>query len=120
MIDDKEELTCRIVEGIQEKKGKNIVVVELSELQEAPCSAFVICEGDSNTHVNTIAFSIKDHVHDKLAVKPFATDGFENSQWIAMDYGQIIVHVFQRVYREFYDLEHLWLDADLQAIPDLD
>lgn len=110
----------KIVEGIQEKKGKNTVVVDLTKLQDAPCSYFVICEGDSNVHVNSIAFSIKDWVNEKIKVKPHASDGFENSQWIAMDYGQIIVHVFQRPYREFYDLEHLWEDADLELIPDLD
>lgn len=114
------ELTNQIVEGIQDKKGKNIVVVELSKLPEAPCEAFVICEGDSNVHVNAIAFAIKDRVREKLRVKPMATDGFENCQWIAMDYGQTIVHVFQRPYREFYDLEHLWMDADLRIIPPLD
>ncbi len=110
----------KIVEGIQEKKGKKIVVVDLNKLKDAPCSYFVICEGDSSTHVNAIAFSIKDWVKEKINVKPYATDGFENLQWIAMDYGQIIVHVFQRQYREFYDLEHLWEDADLHLIPDLD
>lgn len=119
MIESKE-IVEKIVEGIQEKKGKQIVVVDLNKLQDAPCSYFVICEGDSNVHVNTIASSVKDWVNEKLRVKPYATDGFENSQWIAMDYGQIIVHVFQRPYREFYDLEHLWLDADLKYIPDLD
>ena len=119
MITNKE-IVEKIVEGIKEKKGKNIVVVDLNKLRDAPCSYFVICEGDSNVHVNTIAFSIKDYVNEKSKVKPYATDGFENSQWIAMDYGQIIVHIFQRPYREFYDLERLWQDADLNYIPDLD
>ncbi|HHT21775.1 MAG TPA: ribosome silencing factor [Bacteroidales bacterium] len=119
MVENKE-IVEKIVEGIQEKKGEKIVVVDLNKLQDAPCSYFVICEGDSNVQVNAIAHSIKDWVNEKLDVKPFATDGFENSQWIAMDYGQIIVHVFQRPFREFYDLEHLWQDADLNFIHDLD
>ncbi|MHB9056304.1 MAG: ribosome silencing factor [Paludibacteraceae bacterium] len=117
---ENKEIVDKIVEGIQEKKGKKIVIVDLNQLNEAPCSFFVICEGDSNTHVNSIAFSIKDWVNEKIKVKPYASDGFGNAQWIAMDYGQIIVHVFQRPFREFYDLEHLWEDADLQLIPDLD
>ncbi len=119
MVENKE-IVEKIVEGIQERKGHKIVVVDLNKLQDAPCSYFVICEGDSNVQVNAIAHSIKDWVNEKLDVKPFATDGFENSQWIAMDYGQIIVHVFQRPFREFYDLEHLWQDADLNFIHDLD
>lgn len=119
MIENKE-IVEKIIEGIQEKKGKNIVVVDLNKLQDPPCSYFVICEGDSNVHVNSIAFSIKEHVSEQIDLKPYATDGLENSLWVAMDYGQIIVHIFQRPYREFYDLEHLWHDADLRFISNLE
>lgn len=111
-----EQIVEKIVEGIQERKGKDIVVVNMRKLKEAPCSYFVICEGDSNVHVNAVALSIKDFVQEQINVKPFATDGFENCEWIAMDYGQIIVHVFQRPARAFYDIEHLWADAELQRI----
>lgn len=117
---ENKEIVKNIVEGIQEKKGKKIVVVDFSKLPDAPSSYFVICQGDSNTQVNAIAISVKDYVSEKIKVKPYATDGFENCQWIAMDYGQIIVHIFQREFREFYDLEHLWEDAELEHIPDLD
>ena len=116
---ENELIVAKIVEGIQERKGKNIVVVNLNKLQEAPCSYFVIGEGDSNVHVNAVANSIKDWVRDEIKVKPYATDGFENCEWIAMDYGQIIVHVFQRHTRAFYDIEHLWADADLKRIEDV-
>ena len=116
---ENKEIVNKIIEGIQERKGKNIVVVNLNKLQEAPCSYFVICEGDSSVHVNSIANSIKDWVREQIKVKPYATDGFENNEWIAMDYGQIIVHVFQRPTRAFYDIEHLWLDADIQRIEDI-
>lgn len=114
-----EQIVEKIVEGIQERKGKDIVVVNMRKLKEAPCSYFVICEGDSNVHVNAVALSIKDFVQEQINVKPFAADGFENCEWIAMDYGQIIVHVFQRPIRAFYDIEHLWADAELQRIENL-
>jgi ribosome-associated protein len=114
-----EQIVEKIVEGIQERKGKNIVVVNLTKLKEAPCSYFVICEGDSSVHVNSIGNSIKDWVREQIKVKPYATDGFENSEWIAMDYGQIIVHVFQRPVRAFYDIEHLWADAQLKKLEDV-
>ena len=117
---ENEQIVNKIVEGIQEKKGKRIIVVDMSDLQEAPCSYFVICEGDSKVHVSAIAHSIKDWVRDEIKVKPYAIDGLENAEWIAMDYGQIIVHVFQREPREFYDIEHLWEDAKLTEIKDLD
>lgn len=106
----------KIVEGIQELKGKEIVVVDMTSLKEAPCSYFVICEGDSNIHVNAIAESIKKYVIEQIDVKPFAIDGVENAEWIAMDYGQILVHVFQKPVREFYDIEQLWADAELRKI----
>lgn len=116
---ENEQIVSKIVEGIQERKGKEIVVVNLTKLKEAPCSYFVICEGDSNTHVTAVANSVVEWVSDKINVKPYATDGFENAEWIAMDYGQIIVHALQRHTRAFYDIEHLWADADLKRIENI-
>lgn len=116
---DNEQIVKNIVEGMQERKGKDIVVVNMNKLKESPCSYFVICEGDSNVHVNAVATSIKDYVQEKIDVKPYATDGFENCEWVAMDYGQIIVHVFQRASRQFYDLERLWADAALHVVENI-
>ncbi len=110
----------KIVEGIQEKKGKKIVVVDMTKLEDAPCSFFVIGEGDSETHVNALGHSVKDYVREQIKEKPFAVDGFKHSQWIALDYGHIMVHLFQKEQRAFYDLEHLWADAELTYIEDLD
>jgi ribosome-associated protein len=113
-------LVSTIVEGIQEKKGKNIVVVDLSKFDSSACSYFVICEGDSNTQVSAISHSVKDYVREHIKVKPVAVDGIENSLWVAMDYLEVIVHIFQREPRNFYDIEHLWADAAIEQIPDLD
>jgi ribosome-associated protein len=114
-----EQILLKIVEGIQEKKGKEIVLVNMTKLKESPCSYFVICEGDSLVHVNAVASSVLDYVNEKIQIKPFATDGFENCEWIAMDYGHILVHVFQRHAREYYDLEHLWADASIKKFENL-
>lgn len=107
-----------IVEGIRNKKGHKIVTVDLTKLPEAPCSYFVICEGHSSTQVCAIADEVEDYVRKELRVKPFIVDGVENAEWVAMDYGQIIVHVFQREAREFYDIENLWEDGKLKEYPD--
>lgn len=115
-----EQLLDKIVEGIQERKGKRIVIVDMSSLQEAPCSHFVICEGDSGVQVAAIATSVKDWVRDEIHVKPYAVDGMDHAEWVALDYGHIIVHVMQRPARAFYDIEHLWEDASLTEIEDLD
>ncbi len=117
---ENEKIVEKIVEGAQEKKARRVVIVDMSSLSDAPCSFFVICEGDSNTQVRAITHSIKEYVHEELDIKSHAIDGLENAEWVAMDYGQIIVHVFQRPFREFYDLESLWLDAKLKKVADLD
>jgi ribosome-associated protein len=114
------QIVQKIVEGIQEKKGKKITVVDMTNLSERACDYFVICEGNTNTHVSAISDSIKDYVQKETGVKPFATDGKENALWIVCDYGQILVHIFQPDTRAFYDIEHLWSDAKLTQIPDLD
>ncbi len=110
----------KIVEGIQDVKGKKIVLVDMSHLENYVCTYFVICQGDSSTQVNSITDSIKDHLRTDLHVKPFAVDGYDNAEWVAMDYGNIIVHVFQPEFRNFYQLESLWEDAKINEFADLD
>ncbi len=114
-----EQFVEKIVKGMQEGKAKRIVTVDMRKL-DAPCVFFVICEGDSSTHVSTIAISVRDFMRETADTKPFAIDGMDASNWVAMDYGQVIVHIFQREAREFYDIEHLWADAVLNEVPDLD
>lgn len=116
---ESEQIVKKIVEGIQERKGKEIVVVDMSKLKESPCSYFVICEGDSNVHVNAVALSVTDYVQKQTKIKPYASDGFANAEWIAIDYGHVIVHVFQKHMRQYYKLESLWADAELQNIANI-
>lgn len=108
-----------IVEGLQEKKGKNIVVVDMTNLNQRACDYFVICQGDSSTHVSAVADAARRYIKTNMHTNPYAIDGTENNQWIVMDYGNIFVHVFQPMYREFYDIEHLWEDAKLTVIKDI-
>jgi ribosome-associated protein len=118
-MDETKQLLSKIIEGVQEKKGESIVTVDMSELENYVCQYFVICQGKSNTHVASIADSIRDYVRNSIKVKPFAVDGYTNAHWIALDYGNIIVHVFQPEYRDFYKLENLWEDAVIEKIPDI-
>ncbi|MEG1586185.1 MAG: ribosome silencing factor [Bacteroidales bacterium] len=117
---EKDSLVQKIVEGLQEKKAKNIVVADMTEIDDATFRYFVICQGNSTTQVNSIAENMIDYVREEGGVRPYAYDGFKNSQWIAVDYGDIIVHVFLPETREFYKIEQLWADAKLTEIPDLD
>lgn len=118
-MSETEKLVKNIVEGIQDKKGKQIIVVNMTKL-EAICRYFVICEGTSNTQILAIEDSVKNYVKEHAGIKPLAEDGLNNALWIAMDYGDVMIHIFERETRAFYDLEHLWSDAILTAIPDLE
>jgi ribosome-associated protein len=113
------ELVDAVVEGIQEKKGKNIVVLDMTRIDNSICKYFVICEGDSNIHVDAVADSVDDYVREKLSEKPYHIEGQDNAEWILIDYVDVIVHVFQKSVREFYNLEGLWADAKRTEIEDL-
>ena len=113
------ELVDAVVEGIQEKKGKNIVVLDMTKIENSICKYFVICEGDSNIHVDAVADSVDEYVRKKLKEKPFHIEGQDNAEWILIDYVDVIVHVFQKSVREFYNLEGLWADAKRTDIEDL-
>ena len=113
------ELVDAVVEGIQEKKGKNIVVLDMTRIDNSICKYLVICEGDSNIHVDAVADSVDDYVREKLSEKPYHIEGQNNAEWILIDYVDVIVHVFQKSVREFYNLEGLWADAKRTEIEDL-
>lgn len=106
-----EQLNHLIVEGIRDKKGKKIVQLDLRKLGDAPADFFIICEGDSNTHVKAITDSIHKKVKEGLETAPSHMEGSGNSKWILMDYFNTVVHVFHPETRDFYELEHLWSDA---------
>ena len=113
-------LVKTITEGIQEKKGSDIVVADLTKIEGTICKYFIICQGNSPTQVEAIAESVGDVVRERLKEKPAHVVGLENAQWVAMDYTDVLVHIFLPDVREYYDLEHLWDDARLTHIPNLD
>lgn len=109
-----------ITEGIQDKKGRHITHIDLSGIETAAASNFIICEGSSSMQVSAIADNIRDHLLEQAGIKPYNYDGYQNAKWIVIDYGDTLVHVFVREMRELYNLEELWSDAPLTEIPDLD
>ena len=112
------DLAQTIVEGLQEKKGFQIVVADLSGIPDTICRKFVICSGSSPTQVQALAQSVGEVARERLDARPMAVSGLRNAQWVAMDYADVIVHIFLPETRAFYDMEHLWADAELQQIPD--
>lgn len=118
MQNETKKLLQVIIEGIQEKKGHKIVIADMCTIKDCVCKYFVICQANSPTQVEAIAGSVSDTVRKQLSEKAFGVSGLENAYWIAMDYGDIMVHVLQPEAREFYDLEHLWADAHLTELAD--
>jgi len=119
-MNETRQLVDTITKGIQEKKGQRIVVADLQGIEGAICNYFVICQGNSPSQVEAITESIGDMARRELGEKPATVAGLENAQWVAMDYGDVLVHVFLPDVREYYDLEHLWDDAALTQLPDVD
>lgn len=109
-----------IIEAITDRKGKKISLFDLKKIDTAPASSFVICQGNSTSQVSAIADSIRERLQKNLDTKPYNYDGYKNSQWIIIDYGDVMVHVFLPEFRDFYNLEELWNDADIKNLPDLD
>jgi ribosome-associated protein len=109
-------LVHEIVKGIDDLKGENVVVLNLSKLENAVCDYFVICEGNSTTQVSAIAASVEKKVRENTGEKPWHIEGTTHAEWVLLDYVSVAVHVFQRDVRAFYDLESLWADATVSTI----
>lgn len=109
-----------IIEGIQERKGKGITLVDLSSIEGAGARYFIIAEGTSTTQTAAIADSVEEYVRQNGGLKPYGTIGAGNGEWVVMDYGDIWVHIFLPATRSRYNLEELWSDAVITEIPDLD
>jgi len=105
-----------IVKGMQEKKAENITVIDIRDIDNAVCDFFVICNANSNTQVKAIADSIQKETLETLGDKAWHKEGTETSEWILMDYVNVVAHVFQTSVREFYSLEVLWGDAKITEI----
>lgn len=116
---DSKKLTETIVDGIQEVKGKDIVVLDLRDIDHAICDFFVICSGESSTQVEGIANSIRKETSKKLKEKPFNEEGKRNAEWVLLDYVSVVAHIFYKEKREYYNLEDLWADAKREEVPNL-
>lgn len=111
-----DELISLIISGIEEVKGLNINLLDLREIENTVCDYFIICNGTSNTHVNAIVSSVQKTVSKAIKDKPWHVEGSENAEWVLMDYVNVVVHVFQKQAREYYDIEGLWGDAKFTMV----
>jgi ribosome-associated protein len=104
------------VQGIEEKKGSEIVCINLKKIPNNACDYFLICEGTSRPHVQAIAGSVEEFVKKSTGERPWHVEGLENGEWVLMDYIDVAVHIFQPEARNHYNLENLWADAEIKRI----
>lgn len=112
-----DELITVILKAIDEIKGLDIQLLDLREIENTVCDYFIICTGTSNTHVNAIAGIIEKQVGKICKEKPWHVEGESNADWVLLDYVNVVVHVFQKKIREYYNIESLWGDAKITEIP---
>ena len=113
-----QELHDTIIKSIQDKKGENIVSIQVGALSGAVSEYYIICNANSNTQVDAIAHGVEKDVREILKERPWHVEGKDNSQWVLLDYVSIMVHVFQTPSRDFYKLEKLWADAPTKTYED--
>ncbi|MCW0483333.1 ribosome silencing factor [Gaoshiqia sediminis] len=113
---DTQILLNAIIEGIERKKGLDIIKIDLTKINHSECNYFIICHGNSTTQVDAIAHSVEDTVEEITGEQAWHKDGYKNSIWILLDYADVMVHVFQHEARNFYDIENLWADAAIEEI----
>jgi len=118
MKTNSEKLLEKIIEGLQEKKGFNIIVMDTKHLRNPFSDYFVICSGNSDRQVQALSDSVEEFTRKKTKEKPAHIEGFKNGEWVLLDYINIVVHIFQPQIRSFYNLEELWGDAIINKIPD--
>jgi ribosome-associated protein len=114
-----EQLLAKVVLGIQEKKGTNIAILDMRDIENSVCSYFVICEGESSVHVAAIADSVQELVWKQMTEWPLHMEGKSQAQWVLVDYVDVVVHVFHKSVRPYYNLEGLWADAHRTDVENL-
>lgn len=107
-----QQLVDAIVEAADDKKGEKIVSLDLRKLDNAICQYFIVCNANSTTQVGAIADGVHDKVYEKLGEKPWRSEGYDNCLWVLLDYGDVVLHVFQTEQRAIYKIEDLWADAN--------
>ena len=112
-----DDLIAVILKAIDEVKGENIEILDLREIENTVCNYFIVCTGTSNTHVNAISGIIQKQVGKIIQEKAWHVEGEGPAEWILLDYVNVVVHVFQKHIREYYDIESLWGDAKITSIP---
>jgi ribosome-associated protein len=113
---EKQALVDKIIEAIQDTKGEEVLLFDLTKIENSVADAFIVCSANSNTQVSAIAGNIEKKVRNELKERPWHVEGLETATWVLVDYVSVVVHIFQKEYREYYDIDSLWGDAEITKI----
>ncbi len=113
-----ENIVDKVIEALEDNKAHEIVKIDLRKIENCFCSFFVICHGTSGTHIASLADAVEEKVKEELHESPFHTEGMNAAQWVVVDYGDVVVHIFDKEMRDFYQLEDFWGDGIIERIPE--
>ena len=113
-----EDIVDKVIEALEDCKAKSIVKIDLRKIENCFCSFFVICHGTSGTHIAAMTDSVEEKVKAELHEDPYQRDGITDSRWAVLDYGDVVVHIFDKELRDYYQLEDFWGDGIIEEIPD--
>ena len=111
-----EQVVNKIIEALEDNKAHRIVKIDLRKIENCFCSFFVICHGTSGTHIAGLTDAVEEKVREDLDERPFHIEGLNAAQWVVVDYGDIVVHIFEKELRDYYQLEDFWADAQITEI----
>jgi ribosome-associated protein len=109
-------MVTTVIEALEELKAVDITIMDLRDIHEASADFFIICNGTSSTHISGLADRVQKNVWETLGDRPFHVEGKQGRHWLLIDYFNVVIHIFDKEKREFYDVEHLWSDAKIQKI----
>jgi len=113
-INESSHISELAVYGIQEKKGNDIIRLDLRNIHSSVADYFVICHADSATQVRAIANSVEEEIYKVLKIDAIRKEGLQNGEWILLDYFDVVIHIFRTDKREYYGVEDLWGDAEIK------
>lgn len=112
-----EKIVDKVIEALEDQKAHQIVKIDLRKIENCFCSFFVICHGTSGTHIAGLTDAVEEKVKEDLRESPFHVEGLNTSRWVILDYGDVVVHVFDKELRDYYQLEEFWGDGITEMIP---
>ena len=115
-MSEAEKIVDKVIDTLDYYKGIDIIKIDLRRIENCFCSFFVVCHGSSSTQVASLSDNVYETINNELGEKPIHVEGERQAQWVVMDYGNVVVHIFQKEQRDYYQLEEFWMDAEITKV----